>query len=375
MAKRRISLFFKGLYLTLALAVGLLGAPETGAQTKAKTRAVKAKAQKSKAAKQKAPPARAAQHDPLTEWELINGAAIELRQRIEKQPRNDAMRQQMADMAIRSAVGAERALAIGDASLFDSYRTQFREQFHDSHWRLGRMAGQGNAAAEYTAGVVALHGYVNPPAVEGACRQFGAALAKGYAGAKFRVSQCLEKADPARAAALMREAADSGHPAAAELLGRACLEAKPAQADCAWERLTMAAAAGRPSAQSVLAWMYAQGVGGRSDPARAARLYFQAARAGDASAQNNAGELYETGRGTKADPKLAFDWYRKAAEAGLPAAQFNLGRLYAAGTGVPRDFAEARIWLEKAEQRGIPAARALLDWMEKDQADKGSANK
>ena len=173
----------------------------------------------------------------------------------------------------------------------------------------------------------------------------------------------------------MREAADSGHPAAAELLGRACLEAKPPQADCAWERLTMAAAAGRPSAQSVLAWMYSQGVGGRSDPARAARLYLQAARAGDASAQNNAGELYESGRGTKVDPKLAFDWYRKAAEAGFPAAQFNLGRLYAAGTGTPRDFAEARKWLEKAEQGGIAAARQLLDWMDKEQADKGLTSK
>ena len=316
-----------------------------------------------------------AEHDPLTEWELVNGAAIELRAKIVKQPRNDAMRQQMADLAVRSAIGAERALAIGDASLFDSYRVQFREQFHDTHWRLDRMAGQGNGAAEYAGGVVALHGYLEPPGVEAACRHFDAALAKGYAGTKFRLSQCLEKNDPARAAALMREAADSGHPAAAELLGRACLEAKPPQAACAWERLTVAAASGRPSAQSVLAWMYAQGLEGKADPARAARLYLQAARAGDAAAQNNAGELYETGRGVKPDPKLALDWYRKAAEAGFAAAQFNLGRLHAAGTGLPRDFAEARKWLEKAERSGISAARALLDWMEKEQADKGLTSK
>ena len=150
-----------------------------------------------------------AQYDPLTEWELVNGAAME---------------------------------ALGDASLFDSYRTQFREQFHDTHWHLGRMARQGGGVAEYAEGVLALHGYFDPPAVEAACRHFGAALAKGYAGAKFRLSQCLEKDEPARAAALLREAADSGHPAAAELLGRACLEATPPQAACARERLTVAAA-------------------------------------------------------------------------------------------------------------------------------------
>jgi TPR repeat protein len=319
------------------------------------------------------PAAVPAEHDPLTEWELVNGAAIELRQKINKQPRNDILRQQMADLAIRSAVGAERALAIGDASLFDSYRAQFRDQFHDTPWRLGRMARQGNGAAEFTEGVIALHGYFKPADVDAACRHFGTSLAKGHAGAKFRLSQCLEKDDPARAAALMREAAGSGHPVAAELLGRACLEATPSQADCARERLTVAAAAGRPSAQSVLAWMYAMGVGGKADPARAARLYLQAARAGDVSAQNNAGELYETGRGVKADPKLALDWYRKAAEAGFPPAQFNLGRLYAAGTGAPRDFAEARKWLEKAAQGGIVPANQLLDWMEKEEANKQPA--
>ena len=311
-----------------------------------------------------------AEHDPLTEWELINGAAMEARAALKKARKPEPVRQQIAELAVRSAVGAERALAIGDASLFDSYRTQFREQFADMRWRIGRMAEQGGGAAEFALGALALHGFFEAGAVGAACRHFAAALAKGYAGAKFRLSQCLDKDDPARAAALMREAADAGHPAAAELLGRACLEAKPPQAPCAYDRLTMAAAAGRPSAQSVLAWMYAQGVGGKADPARAARLYLQAARAGDAPAQNNAGELFETGRGVKADPKQALDWYRKAAEAGFAPGQFNLGRLYAAGNGVPRDFAEARKWLEQAERGGIATARQLLDWMEKEKADK-----
>jgi TPR repeat protein len=371
MAKRRISLLLKGLYWSLALAVGLLAAHDGGAQTKPKAR----KPATAKVAKPKPPPVRAAEHDPLTEWELVNGAGIEVREKIEKAPRDQALRQQIADLAVRSAIGAERALAIGDASLFDSYRRQFRELFHDTPWRLGLMGRQGSGAAEYTQGVVALHGYFETAAVDKACRHFDAALAKGYAGAKFRLSQCLEKDDPARASKLMRETADTGHPAASELLGRACLEAKPPQVECAHDRLTVAAASGRPSAQSALAWMYAQGLGGNPDPARAARLYLQAARAGDTAAQNNAGELYETGRGVKADPKLALEWYRKAAEAGFAPAQFNLGRLYAAGTGTLRDFPEARKWLEKSAESGIAAARKLLDWMDKEQADKPPTSK
>jgi TPR repeat protein len=307
----------------------------------------------------------ATEHDPLTEWELVQGAAVELRARIAKAPKIEALRQDMADLARRSAIGAERALAIGNATLFESYREQFQEQFRDTLWRLGRMAGQGDGAAHYAAGVVALHGFLDKASVEAACTSFAAALAAGYNPARFRASQCLEKSDPAKAAELLRAAADSGHPAAAELAGRACLEAKPQDADCAWTRLTAAAAAGRPTAQSLLAWMHVQGVGGRTpDPARALRLYRQAAQAGHAPAQNNLGELYETGRGAPADPKQALEWYRKAAEAGFAPGQFNLGRLHAAGTGTPRDFKEARKWLEQAERGGIADARRLIRWME-----------
>ena len=54
----------------------------------------------------------------------------------------------------------------------------------------------------FAPGVLALHGFFEPPGVETACRHFGAALAKGNAGARFRVSQCLEKDDPERAASI-----------------------------------------------------------------------------------------------------------------------------------------------------------------------------
>jgi hypothetical protein len=92
--------------------------------------------------------------DPLTEWELVNGAAMEARARLKKARKPEPIRQQIAELAVRSAVGAERALAISDASLFDSYRTQFREQFGDTRWRLvgfdnahpGTRAGRTNSS-------------------------------------------------------------------------------------------------------------------------------------------------------------------------------------------------------------------------------------
>jgi hypothetical protein len=117
------------------------------------------------------PAAVPAEYDPLTEWELVNGAAMEARASLKRARNPEPIRQRIADLAVRSAVGAERALAIGDASLFDSYRTQFREQFGDTRWRIGRMAQQGSGAAEYAAGVLALHGFLEAASVESACER------------------------------------------------------------------------------------------------------------------------------------------------------------------------------------------------------------
>ena len=331
-----------------------------------------ARAQKKAARTSPAPETVADDQEPAAEWKLIDDAAARLRSKINARPKDDALRAQLAALALRSAVGAERALAIGDAGLFDAYRRQFVERFHDARWRIGQLAQKGSGVAEYASGVILLHGYFEAADVPAACGRFEAALAKGYAGARFRLSQCVEKTDPGRAAALVLEAADSGQPVAAEIAGRECLQAKPPDAACAWERLTLAAAAGRPSAQSLLAWMYAQGIGGRAaDLARANRLYELAARAGDVSAQNNLGELYETGRGVRKDPKQALTLYRRAAERGFAPAQFNLGRLYATGSPeIPQDKAEARKWLESAERGGVAAARQALEWIDREGANK-----
>ena len=104
-----------GLRWALVLGVGLLAAPLADAQTKPKSKTTKVKTAKPKAAKPKPKrAAAAAAHDPMTEWELVNGAAGELREKIAKQPRIEALRQAMADLAVRSAgVGAEYAAGTG----------------------------------------------------------------------------------------------------------------------------------------------------------------------------------------------------------------------------------------------------------------------
>lgn len=312
------------------------------------------------------PKPQAIEHDTAAELERISREAEALRQQLKIRPKYDPILQRLAELAIRAALGAERSLAVGDAPLFDTYRRKIREKFHSQRWRIDRMAAQGSGRARFALGVFAVHGMLEPANVELACQHFSGALAKNFRAAGFRLSQCLARDDPERAAGLMREAADSGHPVAGELLARDCLEAKPADTACAYERLTVAAEAGRPSAQSLLAWMYTQGVGGRSNTESAARLYLLAARAGDAAAQNNVGELYETGRGVAADPKQALDWYRKAAEAGFAPAQFNLGRMYAAGHGMAKNLPEGRKWLESADKAGIAQARQVLEWIDRE---------
>jgi TPR repeat protein len=112
--------------------------------------------------------------------------------------------------------------------------------------------------------------------------------------------------------------------------------------------------------------MHAEGVGGKVDLARAAKLYAEASLKGESSAQNNLGELQEKGRGIARNEKAAFGNYLAAAKNGYPPGQFNAGRLYAAGRGVERDKAEARRWLSAADKAGISTARELLDILDRE---------
>ena len=373
---RRYPLNLKKFYRISAcvlLAWGLIATSGESAWAKPKKPA--AKTQKVKQ-KPKAPANRAAmarqktvapaQLDPATEFEVIDDEATALNNALAVTPDDPAAAQKLTEVALRAVRAAERALSRGDDAMFVAYSALFRRRLADTRPGLESMAGRGIGAAEYALGAIELHGLSGASNVDGACARFAAAVERGFGGAKFRHAQCIEEADPGRAYTLLHEAADGGHVAATERLGRICLEADPPDVACATARLERAARDGLASATTLLGWMHAEGVAGKADPSRAAKLYAEAAQKGEASALNNLGELYEKGRGLDRNEKAAFENYLAAAKGGYPPAQFNVGRLYAAGRGTARNKDEARRWLAEADKAGIPQARQILDLIDRD---------
>lgn len=335
-------------------------------KSKSKARAATSKSRVAKALKHSKSKALVPlQLDPVAEMELIGDEARNLRNALAAGPDDGQSRQKLAELALRAARGAERALSRGDDSLFGAYRELIRTRLADTRAGLEGMATRGVGAAEFALGTFELHGFVGAPSIDYACPRFAAALDKGFGGARFRHAQCIEASDPERALALFREAASSGHVAAIERLGRICLDADPPDATCAFEQLERAAREGRASARSLLGWMHAEGVGGKVDLVRAGQYYREAADLGEPSARNNLGEFHERGRGVAQDEKAAFEHYLAAAQAGFPPGQFNVGRLYVAGRGTAENPDEARRWLGLAAKAGIAPAQGILDMLDR----------
>jgi len=296
------------------------------------------------------------------EW--AGNEADRLRAAIGKAPKDQTGRVLMASLTVVVATDLERALSLGDTDSAASLRKLIEKKLPDTRWRLGLIGRGGAGGGFFALGVMALHGILGPRDPEVACSMFASAWDKGFLDAAYRLSGCVAEKDPARAEDLLRTAAESGHATAAEQIGRRCLEAKPQDLKCAFVNVSAAAAAGRPSAKSLLGWMYTQGEGVPADPQRAIALYLDAAKSGDLSASNNLGELYETGRGVTVDGAKAAAYYEEAAKAGFAPAQFNLGRLDAGGTVVPRDADKARTWLNAALKSGLQPAQKILDWLD-----------
>lgn len=96
----------------------------------------------------------------------------------------------------------------------------------------------------------------------------------------------------------------------------------------------------------------------QGDYTTAFREFGKAADAGDPTAQAVLAHMYAAGQGVSPDQAAAFRWYRKAAEHGLAVAQSALARSYADGRGVERDAVAAVMWFDlAAEAFGAGAAR------------------
>ncbi|MDF1505278.1 protein kinase [Roseisolibacter sp. H3M3-2] len=141
------------------------------------------------------------------------------------------------------------------------------------------------------------------------------------------VDQGRVAGDAARAAALLRKAADAGNvPAQRELAGRL--------------------ARGAP--------------GIAKDEGSALTWYGRAAGAGDAASMLALGNMYKDGRGVRKSEADAVNWWQKAAAQGDTAAQYRLGMAYLRNEGVPearRDQRELRDslalqWHRRAAERG-----------------------
>lgn len=285
-----------------------------------------------------------------------------------KSPVDEQLRLNIAVLVVQAAHDIEDAQAMGDVATATALRQVIEKKLADTRWRLNWMAQRNMSGADFALGVMSQYGILEDKNADVACQRFAQAWSKGFLDAAYRLSVCYRDKQAGEADSLLRTAADAGHVAASEEVGRTCLETKPSDTKCALRYLTASASGGRASAKSLLGWMYAQGAGVERDTELAEKLYLEAATAGDQSARNNLGELYETGRGVKEDRVRAFEYYRLAAEAGFVPAQFNLGRLYAAGTGTERDFVKARLWLGRALKGGAQPARQLLDWMDTQEA-------
>lgn len=113
-----------------------------------------------------------------------------------------------------------------------------------------------------------------------------------------------------------------------------------------------AADQGYAAAQMELATCYSLGLGLPKNNTESIRLTRLAADQNYAPAQNQLGYNYSYGHGVKMDKNEGAKWYRKAAEQGDVGAQSALGDMYRNGEGVPQDYAEAVKWLRKAAEQG-----------------------
>lgn len=260
-----------------------------------------------------------------------------------------------------------QAEAVGDRKKAQHLAQKLEKDLYDTGLQIRSMGQKGDLKARQAMGFLLGRGVLLGKDTDKSCVEFLAA-AEELAPAGWHAAQCLMEASPEKAWVQMERAAQRGHAAAREWMGRRCLGefgAKEKDFTCARDYLIDSASLGRSRAQTLLAYLLISGQGGPVDVSRAIRLYKVAAEQGDADAQNNLGEIYEVGRGVTRNLDEAIRWYELAAQKGLGSAQFNAGRLWAIGVGEKKDPAKARAFLAQAEKNGVPQARQVLDWLDR----------
>ena len=244
-----------------------------------------------------------------------------------------------------------------DSALAASAQTDYLEA-------VRAAAEEGDAAAQFTLGVIYSTGRGVPRDDAEALRWFRLAAAQGNAEAQgsLGIMYATGHGVPRNAAEALRWyrlAAAQGNAEALGNLGSMYVTGQGVPRDAAeavrWYRL--AAAQGHAEAQGSLGAMYEQGLGVPQDAAEAVRWYRLAAAQGHATAQFNLGVMYRTGRGVPRDAAEAVRWYRLAAAQGDADAQVSLGTMYAEGLGIPQDKVSAHMWFNLAAAQSTREAR------------------
>ncbi|MFD1225691.1 tetratricopeptide repeat protein [Pseudochrobactrum kiredjianiae] len=113
------------------------------------------------------------------------------------------------------------------------------------------------------------------------------------------------------------------------------------------------AKAGDPAAQTLVAEIYARGLGVKADQKQAAHWYGLAAEKGENEAQFRYAAMLLQGIYVAKDAKKAEALMKKAAEAGNAMAQFNYGQMLMMRSPGMKGVDEAAPWFQKAADAGL----------------------
>lgn len=189
--------------------------------------------------------------------------------------------------------------------------------------------------------------------------------AQRLAARAFRTGLAGFPVDPARAAGLLKRAAEQGDAASQAALGflydRG--DGVPKDQQEAGRLYALAASAGDPIGQANLGAMHQFGLGGfKVDEAEAVGLYIASAAQGNPLGQANLGSMYQFGLGgLKRDERQAATLFRLAAAQGNPTGQANLGVLIEVGAaGLAANPSEAVRLYRLAADQGNSVGQANL---------------
>jgi TPR repeat protein len=176
------------------------------------------------------------------------------------------------------------------------------------------------------------------------------------------VIDAFERKDYAGALGTLRPLAEQGAAPAQTLLGymyREGLGVEQNDPDAVeWYR--KAADQDDPDAEFLLGYMYQRGLGVPQYFARALQSYRKSAGNGVAAARVTLGDMYDNAQGIARDSDLASAQFIIAAEAGLAGGQHSLARAYETGDGVPRDLDEAIKWYRMAAAQNFALSQNRL---------------